>query len=92
MSTDISPENEQYLQEAIARGAFPSRGQALDAAVELLKRREQLIRDVGAGIEQLERGECDVLDIEDIKARGRKRLAEERKSDPPCTSCPSSRP
>jgi Arc/MetJ-type ribon-helix-helix transcriptional regulator len=77
MSTDISPENEQYLQEAVARGTFHSRGQALNAAVELLKQREQLIRDVGAGIEQLERGECGVLDIEDIKARGRKRLADE---------------
>ena len=77
MSTDISPENEQYLQEAVARGSFPSRGQALNAAVELLKQREQLIRDVRAGIAQLERGECDVLDIEDIKARGRKRLADE---------------
>ena len=77
MSTDISPENEQYLQEAVARGTFPSRGQALNAAVELLKRREQLIRDVGAGIEQLERGEGEPLDIEDIKARGRKRLADE---------------
>ncbi len=77
MSTDISPENQQYLEETVARGTFPSKARALDAAIELLKRREQLIRDVNAGIEELERGEHGPLDVEDIKARGRKRLADE---------------
>lgn len=79
MSTDLSPQNESYIQEAVARGAFPSRGQALDAAVELLRerdaRRDEWIREVQAGIDQIERGEYAPLDIDDIKARGRERLA-----------------
>lgn len=77
MSADIAPENEQFIQDMIARGAFHSGGEALDVAVQLLKRREQLVRDVNAGIAELERGECGLLDVEDIKARGRKRMAEE---------------
>jgi Arc/MetJ-type ribon-helix-helix transcriptional regulator len=41
MSTDLSPGNERYIEDAIARGVFESREQALDAAVELLKRRQE---------------------------------------------------
>jgi hypothetical protein len=47
---------------------YHDRGEALDSAVELLRRREQLIRDVNKGIEQLERGEGGPLDIEKVKA------------------------
>jgi Arc/MetJ-type ribon-helix-helix transcriptional regulator len=46
MTTNLSPENEQYIQNAIASGLYHDRGEILDRAVELLKRREQLIRDV----------------------------------------------
>ena len=51
-----------------------SRGEAVDKAVELLRRREQLIRDVDEGIEQLERGEGVPLDIEAVKAEVRRRF------------------
>ncbi len=56
MATNLSPENEQYIQNAVAAGLYHDRGEALDWAVDLLKRREQLIRDVNLGIEQLESG------------------------------------
>jgi Arc/MetJ-type ribon-helix-helix transcriptional regulator len=75
MSTDISPQNEQFLQEAVARGSFETRGQALDAAIELLKSREDTIRKVKAGIEQIERGEVVPLDIKKMKAEIRESLA-----------------
>ena len=68
MSTDLTPENERYIENVIASGLFHDRGEALNRAVELLKNREQLIRDVNLGIEQLERGEGATLDIEEIKA------------------------
>ncbi len=77
MSTDISPQNEQFLQEAIARGSFEPRGQALDAAIELLKSREDTIQKVKAGIAELERGEGRPLDLDKIKANIRERLARE---------------
>lgn len=74
MATNLSPENEQYIQNAIAAGLYHDRGEVLDRAVELLKRREQLIRDVNMGIEQLEHGEGTPLDIEEIKASVRTQL------------------
>ena|SRR3989304_2544363 len=81
MASNLSPENEQYIQNAIAAGLYHDRGEALDRAVELLKKRKQLIRDVNQGIEQLERGEGEQLDIEAIKAAHQKvptTLASER--------------
>ncbi len=67
MSSSLSPENERFLEHAVSVGMYHDRGEALDRAVELLRRREQLIHDVNHGIEQLQRGEGVVLDIEQIK-------------------------
>ncbi len=77
MSTDMSPQNEEYIQDAVTRGVFHSRTEALDAAVELLRRRETVIREVNAGIAELERGEGRPLDLDEIKASIRERLAQE---------------
>ena len=74
MSTNLSPENEQFLEHAVSVGMYHDRGEALDRAVELLRRRDELIRDVNEGIEQLERGEGVPLDIAEIKAAVRDRL------------------
>jgi Arc/MetJ-type ribon-helix-helix transcriptional regulator len=74
MATNLSPENEQYIQNAIAAGLYHDRGEILDRAVELLKKREQLIRDVNLGIEQLERGEGKIWDMEEINAKIQARL------------------
>jgi Arc/MetJ-type ribon-helix-helix transcriptional regulator len=67
MSDNLSPENEQFLERAVATGMYLNRDEALDRAVELLKRREKLIVEVNKGIEQLNRGECMPLDIDNIK-------------------------
>jgi Arc/MetJ-type ribon-helix-helix transcriptional regulator len=68
MSSQLSPENENYLQYAVTTGLFHDRGEALDKAVELLKKREQLIGDVNRGIDQLERGDGVPFDLEAIKS------------------------
>lgn len=73
MSSGLSQENEQFLQRAVATGMYHDRDEAIDIAVEILRRREQLIRDVNKGIEQLERGEGIPLDIEQIKANVRRK-------------------
>jgi Arc/MetJ-type ribon-helix-helix transcriptional regulator len=78
MSTSLSPENEQFLSQAVAAGTFHDRGEALDRAVELLRQQEQLIRDVNAGIEQAERGETAPLDIDAIKVEVRARFESTR--------------
>jgi antitoxin ParD1/3/4 len=68
MSTQLSPENEQYLQNAVSTGLFHDRGEALDKAVDLLKKRELLLREVNRGIEQLEQGEGIPFDLEALRA------------------------
>ena len=57
MSTDLSPQNEQFIEHVIARGDFQDRSEALDQAVELLRRRQELLDHVDAGTAQLRRGE-----------------------------------
>jgi Arc/MetJ-type ribon-helix-helix transcriptional regulator len=81
MSTDITPENEHFLEQAVAVGMFEDRGQAINAAIDLLKRRAELIRDVNAGIEQLEQGFGKPLDVEAILSRIDARLDEGRRDD-----------
>jgi Arc/MetJ-type ribon-helix-helix transcriptional regulator len=68
MRIDLSPENENYIDQTVANGLFHDREHALNAAVELLKRRERLIRDVNSGIEQLEKGLGEPFDIEGMMA------------------------
>jgi Arc/MetJ-type ribon-helix-helix transcriptional regulator len=57
MSTDLSPQNEQFIQHAVSRGIFHDRGQALDEAVELLRRRQELLDHIDEGTRQLRSGE-----------------------------------
>ena len=40
MSSDMSPESEHFIQHVVSVGAYQTRGQALDQAVELSKWRE----------------------------------------------------
>ena len=76
MAASISPDNERFLDQAVADGRFADRGEALDEAIRLLRRREELSRAVECGVDQLndgqytEYGEAD-LDrfLADIKAK-----------------------
>ena len=72
--SNLSPENERFLEHAIAVGMYHDRGEALDKAVQLLRQQEHLVRDVNEGIGQLERGEGVPLDIAAIKTAVRSRL------------------
>ena len=44
MSVDLSPENEQFIDLVVAQGACSDRREALDEAVQLLRRRERFAR------------------------------------------------
>jgi len=88
MSSDISAENEQFIQGAIQDGYFQTRAQALDEAVELLKRRVELLRHIDEGTRQLRNGEGIVLHgeeelrafFDEIKTEGRKLYEASRKA------------
>ena len=51
MASDISPENEQFIQHELDSGVYLGRGELLDEAVGLLKRRRNLQREIQAGID-----------------------------------------
>jgi Arc/MetJ-type ribon-helix-helix transcriptional regulator len=84
MSTELSPKNEQFIQQAVAIGLFNDREHALNEAVEILKRRQRLIEHIDEGTRQLREGEAIVLNgeeelkafFEDLKADCRKRYEE----------------
>lgn len=56
MNIPISPENEHFIQDAVKSGAYTDTGQILEEALNLLRKREALRRDVNAGIDQLDQG------------------------------------
>ena len=57
MSDTLSPENEDFIQTAIRRGDYRDRGEVLDEAMELLRKRDELRRDIKQGIDELDRGD-----------------------------------
>jgi Arc/MetJ-type ribon-helix-helix transcriptional regulator len=57
MATDLSPENEHFLRELVNHGTYPNEASALNEAVELLRRRREIVSRIEAGLEQAERGE-----------------------------------
>ncbi len=70
---DISNDNAQYLDAAVRRGDYNDQTEALNEAVGLLKRRDQLRADVQAGTDQADNGELlpahEVFDRLEKRAR-----------------------
>jgi hypothetical protein len=80
MSRDLSPENEQFIQHAIAGSVFHDREQALDAAVELLRKRQELLDHIDEGTRQLRSGQYAEYDeaglrafFDEVQAEGKRR-------------------
>lgn len=51
MASEISSENEQFIQHELETGTYRTREELIDEAVSLLKRRADLKREIQAGIE-----------------------------------------
>lgn len=69
MSSELSPENETYIQGKIASGFFSSREDAVDAGIELLRKRDELIEQVREGRRQLDEGEFIEYDDDSLSRR-----------------------
>ena len=54
--TEISNDNSQYLDDAVQKGTYSDRSEALNQAVDLLKKRDELRAEVQAGIDQADLG------------------------------------
>ena len=80
-ASQIPPEFEPYVQEAIASGRYQSADEVVQEALRLLREKdskfESLRADIKAGFDEIERGEGIELDekglrdlFDDVKARG----------------------
>ena len=83
MNVSLTPELEEMVNRKVQSGLYNSASEVIREGLRLLKeqddlkrmRQEELRREVLKGYEQAQRGESHVLDIETIKAEGRKRQA-----------------
>jgi len=85
MATDMSPENEQFLEQAIASGLFGTRGEALNAGVDLLKQRSKLVSRLRKSRQQLDEGDALEFDnsgmrelFDSLRSRAQQRSVRQR--------------
>ena len=84
MNVSLTPELEKLVNERVQSGLYSSASEVIREALRLLKeqgelrqrRLEELRKEIGFGLEQLNRGEGVPLNIAKIKSRLRKRLPE----------------
>jgi antitoxin ParD1/3/4 len=75
MTISLTPDLQQFVDSQVRDGKFRSADAAVAEAVRMMKEREEklawLRREVKKGTDQLDRGESEPLDIEEIKAEVR---------------------
>lgn len=62
MANDLSAENERFIEQQVAAGVFPTRTEAIDAAIELFRQRKDLLDRLDEGRRQLDHGEYSEYD------------------------------
>lgn len=83
MNISLTPELEQLVNQKVESGMYHSASEVIREGLRLLKdqdelkriRFDELRRDIGKGIESLNRGEGKPFDVKGLKSEGRKRLA-----------------
>ncbi|MCI0485826.1 MAG: type II toxin-antitoxin system ParD family antitoxin [Blastocatellia bacterium] len=80
MNVSLTPELEKLVNDEVASGRYKSAGEVVREGLRLLEIRqkqfETLRSDIQAGLNS---GESTPLDVEAIKAEGRRRLARKRR-------------
>lgn len=66
MDIQLSPGSFQFLQNQVAAGAYPTTTAALDAAVEMLRRRAALREKLQRSLDQFDRGEYREFDDDSL--------------------------
>jgi putative addiction module CopG family antidote len=71
MEITLAPEHEEYIEASVSSGRYASRAEALNAAVEELRRRNEYRAYVQAavaeGMASLERGEGTTFTAEELR-------------------------
>jgi antitoxin ParD1/3/4 len=90
MNVSLTPELESLVNDKVKTGMYQTASEVIRQGLRLLKERDerltQLRAEIRTGFEAIDRGEYDDYDerttkqlAEDIKKRGRQRLADDRK-------------
>jgi antitoxin ParD1/3/4 len=87
MNVSLTPELEKLVNKKVESGRYTSASEVIREGLRLLEEHDELRRikletlkrEITRGVESLERGEGKPLDIEAIKAEGRKKLAKRKK-------------
>jgi len=88
MDISLTPEMARYVQDKIAAGQFSSSSEVINSALAVLKESEaltpdaleQLRREIDIGLTQLNRGQGQPWDPEEMKARIRQVEAKDRRA------------
>ncbi|MEX2026637.1 MAG: hypothetical protein WEH44_05040 [Pirellulaceae bacterium] len=78
MVSDVFPAHEAFINDALARGLYKDRKELLQSAIELLRRKQEILDEVRAGVAELESGDCLELDDAGLDALGEQIAAEGR--------------
>lgn len=85
MPKTYPPELEQFIEQELQSGKYKTEDEllvtALTAFRDMKQRHEKLRRDAYQAIAEADRGEVKELDIEEVIARGTKRLADQGITD-----------
>jgi antitoxin ParD1/3/4 len=91
MNVSLTPELEQYVNKRVQSGLYHSASEVIREGLRLLKEKDDVHQrkldslrgDIKIGIDHADRGTVSTFKkeaLKEIKARGRKRLAADRKS------------
>ena len=88
MNVSLTPELDQFIAEKVKGGFYSSASEVIRESLRLLKqfdevqkmKLQQLREDIREGLESLDRGKGKPLDIEAIKAEGRRRRKAAKKA------------
>ena len=67
MASELSSVNESFIQEQVAIGAFRDRTDAIEAGIELLRQRQELLDHLDEGRRQLDEGDYVEFDREGLR-------------------------
>jgi len=74
---ELTPKQQEFIDAQIATGVFKQPAEVVGVALDLLQQRQREYDQLQTAIAQVERGEYEPLDIDDIKRRGRERKAQQ---------------
>jgi antitoxin ParD1/3/4 len=88
MQVSIPTELEPFVEGVVRQGAYHNPTEVVGEALRLLARREKLLRDVKAGVEQLDRGDYTEYGMDSEQEFLADIRAEEQARFPKVDDCP----